>query len=759
MKELKIILLLLLSTLLVSLHLNAQQGNLQQENIYFLTDRHYYISGEKIWFEAFIVQPDQHIGNSTTLYVEIFNEEKHVIHQQKFTITENVATGFIQLSDNLISGNLIIRAYTLYQRNFHPASYCYSMITLINPYKALPASNSHQLGFMVAPLEQQSAKNKNMAYAAFIGEKNLTKKPLNAWISSTRQDSSYKPVKLYPNGLASFMLDAGYSGNAFFNMVTADHDTMVQPFTLQQDEPVSIVVNEKNNTYELHYINKNTTNVPVILQAYNASGNILEEQVTLRYENGYLIDIEKEHLSQGFVAFVIENEEGRKIAQRLIYHFPACYETPINVEIPSNQPDNRLNIHLGGNNEFSNTNMRVAKLSALYDDDETIQAILHHPYLYANVAFDGIVDQNQLNLVLSLVEEKVIGELEKPVPPLNHKDFLIENKGLQLRALVRNKNTLKPVPDVPVYLSVLGKGGYFIPKGSNQHGEIIYTLYNLEGEQSIFLTLPSEYKDSVEVLIQNDFVADGLAFSVPPLHVSPPDKRFIEELLIAAQIEKYAGDQKTRNKKIAPFPKKFYGKPEVHVRLEDYIDLPTLEEVFHEIVINAAVRKRKNKPYFVLFENNNLYSYENPLVLLDNIPVFNYEELLKIPPSKIQYIEVVNNIYVVGNTVFRGIVSLYSYHADFGGYTFPDEVVYVKYLTSTTPTYRTMMNETNPNNRKPDFRNLIFWQHQLKKDSITIDLPEDAKKMKILIRGIGKEGNIIRGDKSITIKKESHQDI
>ncbi len=731
--------------------LSAKNRVLRPEKIYHVTDRNYYISGEKIWFEAFVRPPLDTVFHSRILYLEMYDEKKEIVHQQKYDLNNFKATGYVDLPDNIHSGNYIIRTYTLYQRNFSPWNYHHSMITIINPKQPLSDLKENKPGFLIAPIDMDGR------YSVFPGETYLNMNPVKVWVSSKDSLVGIVPVELNECGLASIQLNGDRDGSYRFHMLLHNQDTLSHAFQVTEKKGIGLHVRSRDGLFEVSYNNPEMDEREFVFKVWDESGLKSEREVTLSNQTGTLDVIAAETLEVGYVAFVLEYN-GKKISEALDYYFPKDKKS-IAIETGKNEflPSGQMNFSFHANGLSDEANVRIVKSNALYKKQQHVTSVIYNPALAKSSLFDGALTRDDLELILPLLTEKVIGELVSRNTQAGDQVFLPETDGLNLRAIVRNKTTLQPVENIPVYLSVLDKGGYFIPGHSGANGELNYTLYNLEGEQNIFLTIPREYKDSVEVLVENDFDVSKVGFDVPPLHLQPSDKLFLEDLLLSSQIHALSNLEIIQRESLPEFPDKFYGRPESHVRLKDYIDLPSLEEVFHEIVMNAIVRKRKGSPYFVLYENNNLYAYEDPLVLLDNVPVFNYNELLEIAPSKIDYIDVVNGIYIVGNTVFRGIVSIYTYKSDFGGYTFPDEVVYVKYLTS-TPKTQQMYNSANKGNEyRADFRNLVFFQSLSKDESISIALPDNTGDFKVLVRGMNPDGSFIRKEKNIKIKKESHQ--
>src|SRR5689334_24549598 len=97
----------------------AAQEDLPYEHIYLQTDRSdYYIAGETIWFKAYLYSPFVNKQYSTTLIVELLDEQLKPVISNRFVIDGGVSSGQIQLPSNLPQSAYLLRAYTMWSLNF-----------------------------------------------------------------------------------------------------------------------------------------------------------------------------------------------------------------------------------------------------------------------------------------------------------------------------------------------------------------------------------------------------------------------------------------------------------------------------------------------------------------------------------------------------------------------------------------------------------------------------------------------------------------
>lgn len=112
------------------------------ENVKLATDRSLYLSGEQIWYSAsYTLNPINSQPLSKLLYVELFDNEQKLVVSQKVTIKNGIANGMIPLSEQLVSGYYILRAYTRYQENFPVWQMTMVILSIVNPDHPLPAAS------------------------------------------------------------------------------------------------------------------------------------------------------------------------------------------------------------------------------------------------------------------------------------------------------------------------------------------------------------------------------------------------------------------------------------------------------------------------------------------------------------------------------------------------------------------------------------------------------------------------------------------
>jgi hypothetical protein len=164
--------------------------------------------------------------------------------------------------------------------------------------------------------------------------------------------------------------------------------------------------------------------------------------------------------------------------------------------------------------------------------------------------------------------------------------------------------------------------------------------------------------------------------------------------------------------------RRFYGIPEMEIFLDDYIRLPTMQEVFFELVPGIIIRSGKSG-YEVKITNplTGVFYNEPPLVMIDGVIINDLTVLVDLNPEIVEKIEVVKTPYLIGDLILHGIVNVITRAGDFSDITMPDYAVILPYRVIDTPyTFYSpdYSDEQKRLSRKPDLRNTLYWNSSVK---------------------------------------------
>nr|NQU89398.1 hypothetical protein [Bacteroidota bacterium] len=342
---------------------------------------------------------------------------------------------------------------------------------------------------------------------------------------------------------------------------------------------------------------------------------------------------------------------------------------------------------------------------------------------------------------------------------LNKLFWIPETRGVSISGIVTLNKPLKPLVGVSVYLSVLGDNPQMHITQTKENGVFIFSLGYLTHVHEIFIGVEPDDEKEIMLLVNNDFSNDFTHLQNIPVSIDTTYKMLIEEMLVNYQSQKIFAAPKTEATDTTQTSVEIFGRPEVSVRLADYIDLPNLENIFFELVPTAIIRNTDGRKVLYVLNPETNRIFTNQLLLFDHVPVFDIDAVLSIPPAKIEKIDVINRTHYFGDNILRSMVMMNSKAGDFGGYIFPEGSKFIDYQTITrgkkfeAPTYES---QSKKNSRIPDFRTLLYWNPEVSisqgDTTLSFYTSDNKGDYDIIVRGVTKNGKTCFGKGSITIQ-------
>jgi hypothetical protein len=330
-------------------------------------------------------------------------------------------------------------------------------------------------------------------------------------------------------------------------------------------------------------------------------------------------------------------------------------------------------------------------------------------------------------------------------------EFLPEYEGHIISGKITDKKSGAPAENVLTYVSVPGYKYQLGSCLSNSKGQLQFDIKNFYGSNEIILQTDYTRDSSHRLDILSPFAEKYSAIPISSFNIS---ENVQDELLshsVGTQVQNaYLTENLQKfDSPYMPDSTAFYGPPDKKFFLDEYTRFTTMEEVMREYIAGVSLRKRSQKFYFrVLNDPYRLFFEDDPLVLLDGVPVFDADKIIAMDPLKVKKIEVVNKQYFLGPLVASGIVSYTTYRGDLEGFQFDPNTVVLEYeglqlqREFYSPVYETPQ---QINSRMPDFRNVLYWTPDIKTDQrgqkqLQFYTSDQAGKYLVVIQGINSDG-------------------
>jgi hypothetical protein len=281
----------------------------------------------------------------------------------------------------------------------------------------------------------------------------------------------------------------------------------------------------------------------------------------------------------------------------------------------------------------------------------------------------------------------------------------------------------------------------------------------MHGKNDMYIvTDPAD--ETIDIRIDNDFANPAVKFPALPFNLSEPEKKLAADILLNSQINGHfpfqAQGTETTHKETSKTPAMgFYGRPSHSIFIDDYIELPTLKEVLIELVPGVYPRVRNRKASLTFTGNKLTSSLINqyvPLLLVDHLPVHDLDKLLLMSPKKILSVEILNEIYIIGNNTYGGILNILTRQGNLGGIDLPENSFFfdfTSYMPQAEGVFPQYENQAfDPEN--PDYRNCLYWSPAIpslpgKSVELEFFTADNSGVYQVLVRAVGKDGSLLQG--------------
>lgn len=335
--------------------------------------------------------------------------------------------------------------------------------------------------------------------------------------------------------------------------------------------------------------------------------------------------------------------------------------------------------------------------------------------------------------------------------------FYRETRGISLTGRLMGKESGKPVGGTRVNLSIIGDRDILVAL-TDSAGRFFFALPDHSGTNDIFLCSEDLPGIATEILIDNDFCPRPVSLPSPVFTLSKEEMNSAFDMAVNFRINSMfsvdttAGEAAKEKNSVS-----FYGNPTAVIVMEKYIELPTLREYFTELPVSVNLKTIQGRKKFRFASDQAEMSMYDPLILVDWVAVNDIEKILAISPVAIEKIELVNSLYVKGNTTYGGIISFVSKKHDFAGIDLP--------VSGTFVNYRFLENCTGIVAQGPfaasvpDARNTVYWNPSVMTGNdgravVKFTAPDSPGTYSIILRGITSAGEIIVAKKMIEINEK-----
>ncbi len=712
---------------------NQYQQNNIQEKIFVHTDKSFYVAGEIIWFKIYAVDAvfNKPLNISKVAYIEILDAANKPLLQAKIALQNGLGSGSLYIPFTANSGSFTLRAYTNWMKNFGAEYFFQKAVTIVNTQKnAVPATAATDSkkdiqffpegGNLVDGIESKlaykavDAHGKGLAFTATL-------------IDNTDTITHFAPSH---NGMGSITIIPrnNHSYKAIFSFADGQKISKSLPEVYTSGYVLGVKDSGAGKLSITVQTNIATATNIFLLVHTNGAIKTATGGILLNGAVNFLID--KTALGNGISHITVFNSKRQPVCERLYFKKPAQQlQLELKTDKSDYAPRAKVNMNLEAMNASAAKDDTASLSMAVYRVDtlQSADAATIDNYLLLGAEIKGYVEDPQYyfansdaaaaaaldNLMLTNGWRRFKWEnILQPTKPLFA--YVPEYNGHIITGKVINTNTGNVQKDAEVFLTVPGIRTQFVPARSDAAGNVQFELKNMYGSADIIVQPDTQLDSMYRVDTNNPFFAGFSSTPVPAFQLPQTTANTLLENSISMQVQNIYAAKKLKQ---FNFPvidtTAFYLRPDASYLLDDYTRFTTLEEVLREYVTLVNVAKREGKNHLPVYNSSTKLLFNNdPLLLVDGMPVFDMDKFLKFDPLKLKKLEVINKRYILGGSSFSGILNWQTYGGDLGGFPLDPHAVVVDYdglqleREFYAPAYIT---EAEQSGHLPDFRNVLQW--------------------------------------------------
>ncbi len=760
-----------------------------QEKIYLHSDKSFYLAGEICWFKLYCVDASFHqpLEMSKVAYTELLNDKNKPVLQAKIALQDGCGSGSFQLPSGLASGKYKLRSYTSWMKNYGANYFFEKELTIVNPRffteKDTPIQKTTyrmhvfpEGGNLVTGIQSRIAfsitdqNNRGISGAGFIMDDKhdtLVKYKTGifgngSFVLTPAAGRTYQAVTIIPNGEKIIQqLPAVFDNGYVMRLEEADSNKL----------RITVFASGNLNNGSGIYLFAHTRGVVKMLLNSNVQNGMAS----------FLVD--KAKLGDGISQFTVFNAERMPVCERLYFKIPEKrLELKLSTDGPEYARREKINIHIrtadqNGTPLPANCSIAVYQIDSLQGIDEMnidnwlwlsseLEGTVESPAYYFSNKGAG-TEEAMDNLMMTKGWRRFrwedIRQNKKPVF-----EFVPEYTGHIIKGKITDSATGVPAHGVAVYLSSPGTNLQFRTALSDSNGLIRFDMkdFYTNGE----LILHSRYrKDSLlNIEISNPFYgkySDRVGSRFSQTEISPG---VLMNHHVAQQVEnQYTGNRLNRFKIPDMDTIPFYGKPDVSYLLDDYTRFTTMEEVLREYVAPVTLPIRNGKYEMRVLDMNREHVFFElpPLVLLNGLPVLDFNRVINYDPLNVKKLEIVTRRYFYGDMAFEGILNFIGYDSHMQAFELDPHSTVIDYdgLQSQREFYAPVYDtQQQTESRLPDFRKLLYWSPDIKTNSkgekeISFYTSDLSGKFAVVLQGISKDGKTGTGVIQFVVKDASQK--
>jgi len=703
------------------------------EKIFLHTDRNFYISGEILWFKAYLVNNvDNRLSSSgKVIYIEMLDDLNKPVLQAKVAVDQGTGMGSFFLSSDFPSGVYKLRAYTAWMKNFDADYFFEKQITIVNatvPLAQLPADTSEVYDIRFFPEGGNLVSDISSTVGFRMTDKSGNGVQVFNGVVVDENNDTVAAFQPYKFGTGRFRLAPATNKKytAYIKTATGRSFSQSLPPVLSSGYTMEVKRQEKDLHIRVYSHGVEGSSAYLLVH----TRGIVKKAVRLTLQHGEAaFTVPFVDMGDGISHITLFDGNRRPVCERLYY---GGSPQPLGVQAVTDAAAyrQRRKITLTVNTaDMANLSLAVFRNDSL----QKTEPFDIRSYLWLSSELKGKIESpgwyfsDQPDSTAEAIDNLLLTQgwrrfnwhdvLQKKLPAFT---YLPEIDGHIINGKITDSLTRKGRRGSLVFLSFPGTHNKFYTSESDRDGHLVFYTKDVYGQSELIAEADDLLNSPAGIEIFDPFSEEYSLNKLPSLQLRKEYAEALRTNSINAQVVRKFGEDRLKELRYPPLvdTTKFYGKADETYLLDNYTRFTTMEEVLREYVLGILVGKSgKNYRLTVIDALSNSLLKDNPLVLLDGVPVLDMNRIIEYDPLKVRKLDIVKGKYYYGPSLFYGIADFTTYKGNMENYEMSRNAVVLDYdglqmqREFYSPVYETPEQQQHS---LADYRNLLFWNPEIR---------------------------------------------
>ncbi|WP_299227269.1 hypothetical protein [uncultured Psychroserpens sp.] len=677
---------------------------LPRETIYTHLNKTTFISGEEIWFKAYVYDRHNNLPSKATTNVNVglYDDKGKLIKNHLWLAVNSGASGNILIDSTLTSGDYYIKASTNWMKNFKESDAFVQKIRIIaedyNETKPKTIENTYDFQFL--------PEGGHLVYdvANSLGFKIIDSNGKGVQINGTIYDDSKSEMTTFKSnsfGIGKCMFTPTQGKNYNAEIQLENGNIISHPITDIKYQGITINVNNLNTEKVFVNISTNDKTLKSIGNktyrlALHKDGFLRSIPFSFETSKTKLFVIPKSDLFKGINILTLFDEQNNTIVERIIYNSKSTHTSKTNFAISKIKTKNDslyFSIH-AVNNKSTVNNQALNNLSISVLPESTLSYDPDHNILSANYLKPYVKGHIEKPIYyFTNVDNKKIYELDVLLltqgwsrynwnnifdnPPQSLYEF--EN-GITLEGKINSDETIKKLRLQDPQLKGFGWSNIDV---KDDHTFTVEKFFPIKGETIRISSFDKEGKlikpnlyvncrlnSFDDYIAEEDLITNNSILVETPVSNKTNLKNFFYEDDI--ELDQVLVKTKVKEQKFEDIGLKINGL----TGKDNYVTITQSEAtrfptVLDYISANGYRVTRQQQSRGVRIENMvplTIQANNSPLVFFDGAPITDFDFLLTVPTADIEGIMIDKSGFGSGISGANGVIRIYSRRTPLKGF-------------------------------------------------------------------------------------------